>query len=936
MDLTALFCPKSVAIIGASETPEKVGAIVLKNIIDSGFKGQIYPINPKLQKIGNLPCFADIKTLPEVPELAIIAIPTLLALEVMVQIGEAGIKNVVIYTAGFKEVGDEGAKLEKQLLEIAQKYQLNVLGPNCFGYVNNDCPINTTFGETYSQTGNLRFISQSGAIAASLFDWCKSQQLGFSDFITLGNKAVVTENDVLRYFQKSESRAPIGMYLESIANGPEFLKVTSEITKTIPVFIIKPGKTQAAATAMKSHTGSIAGSDSILEVALKEAGVIRAQTMEDFFDLSRAFSWSKFPEGPKVAIISNAGGPAVICADAASEAGMELVHFDEATRQKLLDVLPRSASIQNPIDLLGDALADRFAAASEIILQTNNIDSLVVILTPQIMTQIAQTAEALGKLPKKYQKPIFCSFIGGTLVAEGEQKLNEYQIPSFRFPERAIAAIGAMWEFRKRQLTVGSRLPTSEVTELSDEISTQVEKIIESAVKAEQPALDNLAANNVLSLAGIPTPPTSTVTSLSDASQLATKIGYPVVLKLSSPGLLHKRKIGGVIVNINNEGQLESAWSELTRKISSLDDDIKENVGIQIQKEVVSGVEVIIGVKRDPTFGPVLLFGAGGSLAELVADRNLHLLPIDRSHAENLVKGSKVWSLLKESEGVPAHALEKLYDVLVRLSQLIAIMPEVTDIEINPVIVTLNDVWAVDGKVILQPRQIVGPKFKTATVISHVVEANKYHYFELETVEPFSFQPGQYVSVKVASDRINCYSIAGTTASNRFNLLVDTSPGGPGSKFFAALKASDKLAFLGPLGTFTLKPEDGASKLLFVATGSGLAPLKCQIEAVLKSNPEQSVTLFLGLNSSTEVFLKDWFEKMVSTYQNFKYRIVVNKPEVTWKGDTGFVTEYVARDLQDVKNCAVYLCGNKNMIAAVSQVMLDHGCQAARIYTEKY
>ncbi|MCL5784088.1 MAG: CoA-binding protein [Patescibacteria group bacterium] len=462
-DLTGLFFPKSVCVIGASRNQGKVGAIVLKNIIDSGFKGKIYPVNPNTSELDDLNCYKDVASLPEIPDLAVIAIPATQVLEVLKEIGEKGIKNAVVFSAGFKETGEEGERLEKELINIAESKNINVLGPNCLGFVNNLVPINVTFGEVAGQSGNLRFISQSGAIASSLFDWCKTNKLGFSEFITLGNKAVINENDILGYFQKHARKAspceanlpgtlPIGLYLESISKGSQFLKLTSEIAKQDPIFILKPGKTEAASKAMQSHTGAIAVEDAVLDAALFQAGVIRCQTLEDFFDLSRSFSWNQSPKGDKVAIISNAGGPAVISADAVISEGLKLAEFDTETHEKLLEILPRYAGILNPVDVLGDALADRYANASEIILQNKEVDALVVILTPQIMTQIEQTADSLGRLSEKYQKPIFCSFIGGSLVLEGEQELNKLKIPSFRFPERAIWATGKMWQFRKLHL----------------------------------------------------------------------------------------------------------------------------------------------------------------------------------------------------------------------------------------------------------------------------------------------------------------------------------------------------------------------------------------------------------------------------------------------------------------------------------------------------
>ncbi|OGL87171.1 hypothetical protein A3I40_00780, partial [Candidatus Uhrbacteria bacterium RIFCSPLOWO2_02_FULL_48_12] len=478
-DLTSFFYPKSVAIIGASRSPEKVGAIVLKNIISSGFAGKIYPVNPNADTINNLKCFRDTASLPETPDLTVIATPAGQILEVIQELGKKGTKNVVVIAAGFKEAGAEGEKLEKELIGVSQKYNLSLLGPNCLGFVNNLCPINTTFGELVNKTGNLRFVTQSGAIAASIFDWCESIGLGFNEFVTLGNKAVLNENDILQYFfnQSKKNTAPIkkeglsgarpiGLYLESISNGAEFLRIASQITAADPIFILKPGKTLAGAAAMMSHTGAMAGEDAVLEAVLNQANVIRCQTLEDFFDLARAFSWANVPIGPKMAVISNAGGPAVISADAVINEGLELAEFNSQTKDQLAKVLPRAAGIMNPVDVLGDALADRFAAAADIVLKNDEVHALLVILTPQIMTQIEKTAELIGGLAQKYKKPIFCSFIGGSLVAEGEKTLNKYQIPSFRFPERAIAAIAVMWRFKQRrdkpeEITTASKLKFS-------------------------------------------------------------------------------------------------------------------------------------------------------------------------------------------------------------------------------------------------------------------------------------------------------------------------------------------------------------------------------------------------------------------------------------------------------------------------------------------
>ncbi|MFA6981559.1 MAG: acetate--CoA ligase family protein [Patescibacteria group bacterium] len=951
-NLDAFFSPKSVAIIGASRTPEKVGAVVFKNVVESGFTGEVYPVNPNAENIDGKKCYKDVSELPNVPDLAIVAIPAAAILDVMNKMGEKGIKNVMVLSAGFKETGEEGAKLEKQLEDVAKKYEINLLGPNCLGFVNNHCPINATFARVAPQMGNIRFISQSGAIAASVFDWCASIGLGFSEFVTLGNKTVLNEDDILEYlFNKSHNNVtslaeekpnqiePIGLYLESIPDGPRFLQITKQITQHDPIFIIKPGKTSAAANAMQSHTGAIAGADDVLDTALSQAGIVRCQTLEDFFDLSKAFSWGIMPKGPNVAIVSNAGGPAVISADAIIEAGLEVAKFDDETKRKLSEVLPRSASIINPVDVLGDALADRYAKATEIVLQTDKCDSLIVILTPQIMTQIEKTAEMIGEISKKYDKPVFCSFIGGHLAGEGGKILNKLKIPSFPFPERAIYSIGAMWKFKtQREENFKNQIDIYQVLNF-DLMPDKIKDTIKAAVQKKQQALDNLEANEVVSGALINTPPTQKVDALDQALEFIKTYDYPVVLKLSSPSLLHKKSVGGVILDIRNEKQLEDAWDTLERKKEALDDEIEKTVSFQIQKEIPNGIEVIVGIKHDKTFGKVLLFGAGGSLAEVVSDKNLALLPIDTNKAKDLVQKSKVYELLKGSDREPPHALDKLYELIVRLSKIVELEPAIEEIEINPVVITINDVWAVDSKVVLKKDVQIpsGPKFKVATTLSAENLAGKIHYFEFEAEEPLKVQPGQYISVKVSDTRINCYSVAGQQSPTKFNLLVDSTPGGPGSKFFENLKVGDKMTYLGPFGNFILKPDEKVEDLLFMTTGCGLAPLKRMIEVALSDeNFKQKVRLYIGYNNYEDIFLKDYFDKLAQENSRFTYQMAVNNPNPAWNGPTGFITELVKNDYPDTSKCAAYMCGNKYMIADVSKLLTERGCPAERVYTEKY
>jgi len=710
-DLSTLFYPKSIAIVGASTNVGKVGGIVLQNIRQSGYKGNIYPVNPNYENIDTLKCYAKLELLPEAPDLLIVAVPISTTFTVLQEAGTKGIKNAVVYAAGFKEIGKDGEQLEDQLKQICVQFGINMIGPNCLGFVNNLCPLNATFAKTNGQSGNIRFISQSGAIASNMFDWCDAHNLGFAEFVTLGNKAVLNENDVLQFFldhpintltneqQKGLSHvSPIGLYLESITNGVEFMRLTREIGKKNPIFIIKPGKTAAAAKAMQSHTGAIAGADFVLEKALKQSGVIRCNALSEFFNLARAFAWEDEPNEPNIAVISNAGGPAVISADAISDAGLSLAQFDDDKKKQLLEILPRAASIMNPVDVLGDALADRVGKATEIVLQTDQVDTLLVILTPQVMTQIGKTASLIGMLSAKYKKPIFCSFIGGGMVIEGEKVLNQYKIPTFHFPEEAIMAIGSMWkwrQFRKEQLTIKNE-PTESILINYDNINT----IVQSAKR--QPSLNNQQATQVFVAAGINVPKSKLIKTLAEGIIFAEENDWPVVLKLSAPGLLHKTEYGGVIVNIANEREIVLAWEKIEKNKLKLPFEMQKNISVQIQQDVGKGIEVIVGVKRDPIFGPVLLFGAGGTMAELIADRNLHILPINNKQAQQLVEKAKIHLLLRGYRGALPYAEKPLYDLIVRFSKLIEISSDIKEMEINPVIITHDSVYAVDGKILLK------------------------------------------------------------------------------------------------------------------------------------------------------------------------------------------------------------------------------------------
>lgn len=723
-DLTKLLNPESIAIIGASRDEKKLGSIVLNNIVLSGFRGDIYPINPKARKVNKFKCYKDYSSLPVTPDLAIIAIPSKFVNDVLKAIGEKGTKNVVVLSAGYREIGKDGVKLEKELIDISKKYEINLIGPNCLGFINTLSDLNASFGQQVENVGNLRFISQSGAIASSMCDWAEGIGLGFSQFFTLGNKSVVNEVDILDYWLKTEedipsskrryleddklsNLRPIGLYLESIDDGEDFLNTVSQLTVKDPVFLIKPGRSKAAQKAMQSHTGSIAGEENVLEQVLDESGVIRCYGIEDVFDYAKAFSWENTPNGPNVVILSNAGGPAVVTTDYIEDVGLKLAKIDDEVHKKLVEYLPRAANVLNPIDVLGDALSARYGYALDAVLGQTNVNAIIIILTPQVMTEIHQTAEIIARLSAVHKKPIFCSFMGGMNVKDGEKVLNMHKIPNFSYPERAVNALGKMWGWKQKSIKKAfdiKRMGGTRAGILRKENNSQIQKInqiLGTPKQERREALNSFETDEILQSWNINVPPSMKASTYEEGCKFAEKYGFPVVLKLVSSELLHKSDIGGVIVNIKSYDELGDAYKKIYERVDALDSKVKESVTIQIQKQVDKGVEVIVGVKKDPNFGHIMMFGAGGTLAEIIKDVNLKLAPLDHQEAQDLVKRSKVNTLLRGYRGDKPYDLDKLYALLVNVSELIINFPEFKEFEINPVIVTQDNAWAVDGKALL-------------------------------------------------------------------------------------------------------------------------------------------------------------------------------------------------------------------------------------------
>ncbi len=711
--LFRMFHPRSVAVVGASRDPKKIGHIVLRNILEGGFEGEVYPVNPEADTILDITAYPSYAMLPVVPDLALISLPAGIVLPVIEEIAKKGTKFLVLFTAGFKEAGHEGEALEQKLAALADVYELTILGPNCLGFYHAASKLNATFAEVNNRAGNIRFLSQSGAMVSSLLDMARAAELGMAEVVTLGNKTVLHEADVLSYWANVPSEIkvpknmsphePVGIYLESITDGRAFIETAKAIAKKQPVILIKPGKTEAAKAAMLSHTGAMAGEDTILAAALNEAGIIRAEGVEDMFDLLQAFSFEDVPRGPNVAVISNAGGPAVIASDALEQYGLTMAPLKEKTIERLEEVLPRAAAIHNPVDVLGDATSVRYREALTIVAKESTVDALLVILTPQIMTDIAQVAEVVGEVGEKFGKPIFCAFMGGYRVAQGEHVLHRHGIPSFRYPERAVKALGAMWWWAKQtELKKSGLAGSASGVKKALRRFSEMEDILR---REERAVLTPYEGGMIFRELGVEVPNSRMVHTFEEAVFFAKQCEYKVVLKISSIKNLHKTDIHGVVTDIPNEVQLEAAWHMLTDLIRRLQSEGDKSASILIEEKIEGGVEVFVGAKRDREFGPIVVVGRGGIYTEIMKPHTMFLAPVMRSTVAEALLSTPLETLLRGYRGAPPKARKLFYEVVEKISEFVAQNPRIKELDINPMIVTEQRVIALDIKMILHSEE---------------------------------------------------------------------------------------------------------------------------------------------------------------------------------------------------------------------------------------
>jgi acetyl coenzyme A synthetase (ADP forming)-like protein len=681
--LAPFFEPDSVAVIGASKDPEKLGHAVLKNLIEGGYakKGKVFPINLKAEEILGLPAFPSVLEVPAPIDLAVIVIPYPHVPEALRTCGQKGIPAAVVISAGFREAGMEGLEREHELIDIAKQYHIRLIGPNCLGVIDTFTPINASFSAGTPPRGPMAFMSQSGALGTAVLDIALAGRLGLSKFASLGNKADVDEVDLLLAWNQDENTSVILIYSEGMPNGQKFIQVARQVSANKPVVAIKSGVTQAGSRAVSSHTGSLAGSEQAYQAAFHQAGVLRAESMESLFDMARALGYQPALKGDRIAIVTNAGGPGILATDALERAGLSLARFKNETIQALEQYLPDAASAANPVDVLGDARSDRYRFAIETVSADPDVDGLLVLLTPQAMTEIDETAQVVSELASTSEKPFLACFMGEAKVQKGIDLLQESGVPNYSFPERAALAFKAMADYRQ----IRAR-PKPEYAHY--EVDLEATRQVLDQVRAEgRVTIGDFESRKILQAYGLRVPRSEIAETPDQATEIARQIGYPVVLKIASPEILHKTDVGGVKVGLENREQVTDAFELMIYRAQRYVPEA-HILGCLVQEMVPSeGLEVLVGMNRDPQFGPLVTFGLGGIYVETLKDVTFRVAPFSIQEAIAMLSEIRANALLEGVRGQPAVDKEAIVEVLLRIGQLVQDFHEIVELDINPLVV---------------------------------------------------------------------------------------------------------------------------------------------------------------------------------------------------------------------------------------------------------
>jgi acetyltransferase len=705
--LDVFFSPRTVAVIGATENPGSVGRTVLWNLVTSPFGGTVYPVNPKRPSVLGVKAYPAISAIPEEIDLAVIVTPPPSIPAIIRECGESGVRGAIVISAGFKEIGPEGAALEKQLVEEARRANIRVIGPNCLGVMSPLTGMNATFATTIARPGSVGFISQSGALCTAVLDWSLKEMVGFSAFVSIGSMADVGWGDLIYHLGNDPKTRSIVIYMETIGDARAFLSAAREVALNKPIIVIKPGRSAAAAKAAASHTGSLTGSDEVLEAAFRRCGVLRVNNIADLFYMAEVLSKQPSPRGPRLTIVTNAGGPGVLATDALIMGGGELADLTPQTMEAYNAVLPPTWSHNNPVDIIGDASPERYAKALEIAAQDPNSDGMLVILTPQAMTDPTRIAEQLKPLAKQEGKPVLASWMGGVDVAAGEEILNRANIPTFPYPDTAARAFNYMWRYsyNLKGLYETPAMPEDSADWAPDR--KQVEDIVSRVRASGRTILTEFESKQVLAAYGIPVAPTFVATDATAAVKAAGQIGFPVVLKLFSETITHKTDVGGVQLNLGSAEAVERAYQTIEKSVAEkAGRENFQGVTVQPMVRLKDAYELIIGSSLDPQFGPVLLFGTGGQLVEVFKDRSLALPPLNTTLARRMMEQTKIYKALKGVRGRRPIDLAALELLMVRFSALVAEQRWIKEIDINPLLASPDGLMALDARVVVHGSEV--------------------------------------------------------------------------------------------------------------------------------------------------------------------------------------------------------------------------------------
>ncbi|MCG2721663.1 MAG: acetate--CoA ligase [Thermodesulfovibrionales bacterium] len=677
--LNSFFSPKSIAVIGASRTPGKVGFDILKNIIQYDYEGRVYPINPSADEILGKKSYPSLADVPDSVELAVVVVPAKNVLEVIEQCGKKKIGSAIIITAGFKESGVEGARLEHELVYRAAEAGVRFVGPNCLGIIDTHAKMNASFAAGMPAQGGIGFFSQSGALCLAVLDRALPDGIGFSKFISMGNKADITDTDIMRALAEDENTKVILGYIEGVSDGKKFMEVASEVSKKKPLIILKSGTTSSGAKAASSHTGALAGREATFDAAFRQSGVIRAYTLKDIFNFALAFASQPLPKGPYIAIITNSGGPGILAADACDKSDLQLVTLHKETIDKLREFLPPVASFYNPIDILGDSGAERYEKTLQLVLQDSSIQGVLVLLTPTATVDVASTARKVSYVSQFFEKPVMTSFMGKKSIESASRILMNNNIPNYEYPEEAVAAYHAMYRYH-----AWIKKPPKTFTNINVR-KNGVAAIFEKVKQENRERFTDEEIHEVLETYGFRQPKGLFARTSEEAVAAAKRIGYPVVMKIMSPQVVHKSDIGGVRKNLNNKKDIENAFFEITTHVRNIL-PAATIYGVLIQEMIPPGKEVIIGITKDPQFGHMIMFGLGGIYVEVLRDISFRIVPLSNEDVHEMVREIKTFPLLRGVRGEAETDIGAIEQSLLSFNQLAMDFPKIIEADINPLL----------------------------------------------------------------------------------------------------------------------------------------------------------------------------------------------------------------------------------------------------------